>query len=847
MYQRPRPISPSASPVHNSFFPAPYRIAGAAPSPKRQRCSSARASTSAAPDDDLQNQGDVEREASALRMFDVWSQLAQKYSRRIDEDDIVDLVTGEIVKDRGVLNAEPPWQFPRFVDVDDASSTGTEDDEDDVDELDAFAGQVSVQGWTVPPARDDPADAKDLEEYIEAEKRRREEYGDEETSEVPSEFDENQDDGEFTFSEDAADGAAVSLPSAPIRMEISESDDELDNWDTVDESNFVSPVKTTKDLEEIELFASSTTPARRTPKPSSSKKLSDHKRESLIQLQTPPQSRTPSFVDEVPTPVSFALSPAPPLPPLQLSSRTKPKAGSKAVEPALSQVRTRSQSRGRSPPKDSIQESIKLDPVDVRRGRSVSRSARTSLAKAEESVRGTKASKKLDSPTAHRSAKSKMKLPPPSSNAIGLSPKSQRRASAAPSSISPLRASSQQLPRAESGRGKDGDRKIEPSVRGRKGKGKEKAVGQPFVDVQEESNDPFGSPPSFTLPSERGNHRHRPSATAVPRENQGGRSHKEERPPLPRPPDPLPPRSTKKRKRKALSFDSENSPRRADSNDAASHLFDSPPAQNKTRPLTSREPSDNSDGGYLSESKFEVETQRAPSHSHSHPGAIPPYYPPSFYPYHSYSPSTDGHPAIPCHDPRAQYIISQAMAQLSTLFTAPWSAQPFTPPRHSSARTPRPSPYLHPHHPDAHPYSFNSGPSAGTLPPSSPPSSSSPSRSHSDGRRGSLVSRSYSRGRRVSFEIDHDLGQNQVEAAEASSHSRQEMERASDNNGASYKGKKQMRVANLSETKAEAGLRMDNIKTRSGVSTRAQTPGPRAAVSRPAPTIKPKGKTRRTS
>ncbi|KAJ7134650.1 hypothetical protein C8R44DRAFT_771064 [Mycena epipterygia] len=141
------PITPSASPApasnSKSFFPAPYRIADEAPPLKRQRCSSTprppRASSSATPDDF--NIG-REREASALRMLDVWSQLAEKYSRRIDEDDIVDLVTGKIVKDRGVLSAETPWKIGRFADLDD--STGSdEEDEDDVDELDAFAGSAA--------------------------------------------------------------------------------------------------------------------------------------------------------------------------------------------------------------------------------------------------------------------------------------------------------------------------------------------------------------------------------------------------------------------------------------------------------------------------------------------------------------------------------------------------------------------------------------------------------------------------------------------------------------------------------------------------------------------------------
>ncbi|KAJ7863084.1 hypothetical protein B0H14DRAFT_2739240 [Mycena olivaceomarginata] len=811
------PPSPSTSTARNYFFPAP----GASPL-KSQRYSStprpARASTSVPPDDSHYRGGaesDVDREASALRMLDVWSHLAEKYSRRIDEDDIVDLVTGEIVKDRGVLSAETPWQFPKFAaDVEDAGSgsSGTDDDSEDIDELDFFAGtgKVSVDGWTVPPVREmNPADAKDLEEFLEAEKQRREECGDEEASEDARELDATEDDAEFAFSEDDTDVAVLTAPTLPSRrVEIYESDDELNNWNILDDSNLVSPAKTAEDMDPKHLF--------------DSPKAQPH-------LQTPPPSRTPSAADEFSTPIASPLLPSqqsisPPklgarMTPKpahrspQLSSPTKPKAKAfpKPVERSISQVRTRSQSRGRSSP---IHESIPpLDLVDARRGRSDSRrSTRSSVARTEESAERPKASKRVGRPPAgnRRVRISETRSP------------DSRRDSTLPSSPGILH-------RTTLGKGRAWVN--DPVVRDRKGKGRAMDVEQFLDDGQEESDDPL----ELSLSPPRPSKRHRPSPATVPKGKLKDHSH-EERIPSPEPP----PRSTKKRKRKSSSFDSESSTRRADSDDTRAS-FDLPRTQNKTRPSKSNRPSDTFVGAFHSESENETH----PASSHGRPpqlsGPIPPYYPSSFYPYPSYPPPADVHPTIHLQDPRAQYIISQAMHQLSTLFTVPWPAQPLTPTGHSSPARLAPasgrSPYSYPttpHHRNTYPYGFGPGASAATLSPSSPPSSSpfsSPLRGSGDGRRGSLVPRSRSRGRRVSFKLDGDLRHIS------------NLEESSDNAGPSS-GKKQM-VTNPSDSETEAdegATQISVIITPSRLSARAQTPGPPI----PCPTtVKPKGKPRK--
>ncbi|KAJ7366896.1 hypothetical protein DFH08DRAFT_835805 [Mycena albidolilacea] len=842
------PLSPSTSTARNFFFPTPYRVAGGASPLKPQRYSStprpARASTSVPPDDSHYRGGaesDVaaDREASALRMLDVWSRLAEKYSRRIDEDDIVDLVTGEIVKDRGVLSAETPWQFPRFAaDVEDAGSgsSGTDDDSEDIDELDFFAGtgKVSVDGWTVPPVRKmDPADAKDLEEFLKAEKQRREECGDEEASEDARELDATEDDAELAFSEDDTDVAVLTAPTVPSRqVEIYESDDELNNWNILDDSNLVSPAKTAENMDPKHLF-DSPSPARRAPTPKP-QKSSNSKAQPHLQLQTPPPSRTPSAADEISTPIASPLLPSqqsisPPKlrarvtpkpanrsPQLSSPTKSKAKAFPKAVERSISQIRTRSQSRGRSSP---IHESTpQLDLVDARRGRSDSRrSARSSVARTEESAERPKALKRVGRPPA---ANRRVRIS--ETKSVSRSPDSRR--------DSNLPSSPGLLHRATLGKGRAW---INDSVVGdRKGKSRAMDVEQFLDDGQEESDDPLELPLSPPRPSKR----HRPSPATVPKGKLKDHS-REERIPSP---EPLP-RSTKKRKRKSSSFDSESSTRPADSDDTRAS-FALLRTQNKMRPSKSSRPSDTSVGAFHSESENETH----PASPHGRPpqlsGLVPPYYPSAFYPYPSYPPPADVHPTIPLQDPRAQYIISQAMHQLSTLFTVPWPAQPLTLTRHSSPARSVPasgrSPYSYPttpHHRNTYPYGYDPGASAATLPPSSPPSSSplsSPLRGSGDGRRGSLVPRSRSRGRRVSFKLDGDLRHIS------------NLEESSNNAAPSSGGKKQM-VTNLSDSETEAdegASQISVIITPSRLSARAQTPGP--PIPGPA-TVKPKGKPRK--
>ncbi|KAJ7095845.1 hypothetical protein B0H15DRAFT_75021 [Mycena belliarum] len=785
MQPRQVPITPSASPAPASgsrpFFPAPYRIADG-PSPlKRQRQSStprARGSSSATPDGfDIGH----ERQASAMRMLDIWSHLGEKYSRPMDEDDIVDLVTGEIVKDRGVLSSETTWKIGRFADIED--STGSEeDDDDDIDELDALGAsdaneEVSVQGWTVPPVREmDPADAKDLEEFMEAEKRRRDECGEEEASEEDEDIDEHHPFDASGSEHQRSDSEDADASVAPASATISH---EAEGDDSDDELNFLGP------------SISPTNPAPRTPSPSkqSAKARPAHKPHTRLQLPTPPKSRTPSSVLSPTDAFPSNSPPSSPLPSSQSSSPTKagPNSTINPTDPSLSHVRTRSQSRARScrPRQDEIRSPIpRLDLAEITRGRSIHKSTR-----AQSSV--------------------------PKRSASGGQPKASTSSTAAePNNVKQRELKSSAELRSPSS----------PQKRGM----------------------PEGTP----VPTRR----------SLTKQNSGSPV---EHFPVSRFPKPIP-QSSRKRKRNSLSSEGEDLNR----NSGPIHPPSVSPSASTSRikvrsssvstKVESKRAAEK--GASCSESESEQEPIRSSSHRRVPPPMpdMHPYYQPpgSFYPYPPYAaPGTDIRPAIPLEDPRTQFIISQAMQamhQLSALYAAPWSAQPFTPPRRPPA-TPSSGASLSypttPHHPHAYPYVFESGASAGTLPPSSPPGSSpsSPVSSpvHGASRRSSLVPRSRSRGRRVSFWLDEEpraddvgvQGEYWAPSADRERARREPSRRKSsgDPQGGSspstakQKDKGKNRMVNPPDSEGSDAAPQPRSEIRPRPAERAQTPGPPVA------------------
>ena len=357
-------ITPSASPPVS------------APPQKRQR----RASRSApSPLSNLTSEPEFDlhgaRQESSRRVLDVWSQLAERYTRRLDQDDIIDLKSVSIVKDRGFLRRSNHFALGCFAEgddasVNDASSEGVVDPDDDFDELDAFAIEADISdemekqlSRNIQPVQEmNPADAEDLREFLEAEKKRKESCGDEsdlssddfdnidlETYDGPFDDDEgesedplghensDQSDGENGSEEEYQDRQKI-MQELPIALLDEGSDDELGGWD-VNEGNTVYqlPKESDGDPSELEFLtpspapttrscSNSTSPQRQSVSPqdrkskskSKSKVLSKRKSDTPLslspprsQLQTPPQSS--SSVTEN-TPDNFALAFSPPRP-----------------------------------------------------------------------------------------------------------------------------------------------------------------------------------------------------------------------------------------------------------------------------------------------------------------------------------------------------------------------------------------------------------------------------------------------------------------------------------------------------------------------------------------------------
>ncbi|KAJ3996469.1 hypothetical protein F5050DRAFT_1807733 [Lentinula boryana] len=142
------------------------------------------------------------RAQSTSRLLSVWSTLADRYSLRVDEDDIVDIRTGQVVKDRGVVRSlNGKWDFGRFSAAeDDDTNDQPEDDEDEGREteesgngLDSFAyldherqaptnpflslsNLASRATHAIDPTNDED-DAADLRAFMEAERLRKEAQG----------------------------------------------------------------------------------------------------------------------------------------------------------------------------------------------------------------------------------------------------------------------------------------------------------------------------------------------------------------------------------------------------------------------------------------------------------------------------------------------------------------------------------------------------------------------------------------------------------------------------------------------------------------------------------------------
>jgi Centromere protein Scm3 len=235
-----------------------------------------------------------ERDASKLRLLDVWSSLAERHTRRLDEDDIVNIRTGKITTDRGFIRNSRKIDFGAIAApaVGDVADEDTDEDEYDTDELDAFADTTSeVDNAELEQREMTLADAEDLRAFLEAERTRRDLYGsevedDDNAEDLCAFLDAERKRKDICGSEVEEDG--YSTPDQDSRTALdSGSEDELDNWD-VDESNAVYHLLQQKDNDsDIEIIEGPTpSPLKPTQTVVANK--------SQDQLQTPPSPNNTS-------------------------------------------------------------------------------------------------------------------------------------------------------------------------------------------------------------------------------------------------------------------------------------------------------------------------------------------------------------------------------------------------------------------------------------------------------------------------------------------------------------------------------------------------------------------------
>ncbi|KAJ7237949.1 hypothetical protein C8J57DRAFT_115792 [Mycena rebaudengoi] len=174
---------------------------------------------------------DAQRDASRGRMFQVWAGLEKKYTLPIHEDDLINLDTGEVDQNRGVLEAQDSWKFPRFADVDDPPN---------------LMESRSMSTSRLPRVLESVADAWDLRNFHQAERRRKRECGEEDSGdETPTEDMDLHGHKNRRISDSISKKSPKFLKkNTAHHEEIEESDDELISWGVADETSIVYPVGT---------------------------------------------------------------------------------------------------------------------------------------------------------------------------------------------------------------------------------------------------------------------------------------------------------------------------------------------------------------------------------------------------------------------------------------------------------------------------------------------------------------------------------------------------------------------------------------------------------------------------
>ncbi|KAJ3724037.1 hypothetical protein C8R42DRAFT_775093 [Lentinula raphanica] len=286
------------------------------------------------------------RAQSTSRLLNVWSTLADRYSLRVDEDDIIDIRSGKVVKDRGVVRSlNGKWNFGRFAspgdddghdqpEADEDEGRETEETDDELDTLsyldhqehapvNPFLSLSSLTGkatHAIDPNNDED-DAADLQAFLEAERQRKEKQGNASERDDTSGIMEDEEEYGITTDPDTDGFTTEAEPFSdhdeaqtvfeehnaeddhepPLSQGKEGSDDELEVWDASD----------------FDIVPSTDRPTEPSPDHADTSELSEVAHSHLI---TPPNSSTYSqnYTDTV---ESLASSP----PSSRTRSRSRPR------------------------------------------------------------------------------------------------------------------------------------------------------------------------------------------------------------------------------------------------------------------------------------------------------------------------------------------------------------------------------------------------------------------------------------------------------------------------------------------------------------------------------------------
>ncbi|KIP10167.1 hypothetical protein PHLGIDRAFT_264513 [Phlebiopsis gigantea 11061_1 CR5-6] len=185
----PPPLCPASPPLRRKSTSRPpplkrVRTLSSTPStpgPSGSHAPTASASSVPAPQPLDPTRDEAWRESSQ-RLLSVWSQLADRYNVPLDKDDIIDLRTVKLVKDRGVTRRRSKMYIGYFGEPsgDEGNEADEREDEDEIDIVPRPEPTVPIKlemektNRVLPPFTEmNPDDADDLRAFLEEEERRK--------------------------------------------------------------------------------------------------------------------------------------------------------------------------------------------------------------------------------------------------------------------------------------------------------------------------------------------------------------------------------------------------------------------------------------------------------------------------------------------------------------------------------------------------------------------------------------------------------------------------------------------------------------------------------------------------